>query len=449
MSLSARHREVLGHPRGLFFIGGTELWERISFHGMQALLVLYMVEQLLLPGHVEKVIGFGGVRSAIETVTGPLSSQALALQIFGLYVGFVYLLPVFGGLLGDRMLGRRNAVTLGALLMTAGHFCMAFDQSFLLALLLLIVGAGVLRGNLASQIGNLYSATDRRREDAFQIYYVALNSGAFVAPLLTGVLAQTYGWHYGFGFAGVGMLVGLIIYLSGRSDLPEDAPRGAARVHRKLDAQERRVALALCLFLPVLTLFWVAQTQIWNTYNLWARDHVDMGIGGWLMPVPWLQAVDALGVIVLMPFVLRVWKRQALRASEPDDLTKLAIGGMLFGVAVAWLAGANLAASSSGKVPLVWALAYHFLSAIGYLYFAPVALAFFSRTAPTSINAMMIGCYYLTIFAGSTISGRLGGLYERLPAAQFWLIHAASAALGGLLILLLRQRLRREFKLQS
>jgi POT family proton-dependent oligopeptide transporter len=220
-------------------------------------------------------------------------------------------------------------------------------------------------------------------------------------------------------------------------------------VHGKLDAQERRVALALCLFLPVLTLFWVAQTQIWNTYNLWARDHVDMSIGGWLMPVPWLQAVDALGVIVLMPFVLRVWKRQALRSNEPDDLTKLAIGGMLFGAAVAWLAAANLAASSSGKVPLVWALAYHFLSAIGYLYFAPVALAFFSRTAPTSINAMMIGCYYLAIFAGSTISGRLGGLYERLPAAQFWLIHAASAALGGLLILLLRQRLRREFKPRS
>jgi hypothetical protein len=150
----ANGRDLLGQPRGLFFIGATELWDRISFHGMQAILVLYMAEQLLLPGHVENIVGFAGFRAAIEGVTGPLSSQALALQIFGLYVGFVYLMPVFGGLLGDRVLGRRRAVALGAILMTAGHFCMAFEAWFLAALLLLIVGAGVLRGNLASQVGS-------------------------------------------------------------------------------------------------------------------------------------------------------------------------------------------------------------------------------------------------------------------------------------------------------
>jgi POT family proton-dependent oligopeptide transporter len=173
----ANDRDFLGHPRGLLFIGCTELWERISFHGMQALLVLYMVERLLLPGHVENIVGFRGFRAGIESVTGPLSSQALASQIFGLYVGFVYLMPVFGGLLGDRVLGRRRAVALGAILMTAGHFCMAFEAWFLAALLLLVAGAGVLRGNLASQVGDLYSSDDRRRETAFQIYYGALNTG--------------------------------------------------------------------------------------------------------------------------------------------------------------------------------------------------------------------------------------------------------------------------------
>lgn len=134
----ASGREFLGHPRGLLFIGGTELWERISFHGMQALLVLYMVEYLLLPGHVENIARFGSFRAVIEGVTGPLSPQALASQIFGLYVGLVYLMPVFGGILGDRVLGRRRAVVIGALLMTAGHFCMAFERSFLVALLLLV-----------------------------------------------------------------------------------------------------------------------------------------------------------------------------------------------------------------------------------------------------------------------------------------------------------------------
>jgi len=440
----ANGRDLLGQPRGLFFIGATELWERISFHGMQALLVLYMVEQLLLPGHVEHIVGFPRFRAAIESVTGPLSSQALASQIFGLYVGFVYLVPVFGGVLGDRVLGRRRAVALGALLMTAGHFCMAFEAPFLAALLLLVLGAGVLRGNMASQVGDLYSDDDHRRETAFQIYYGALNCGAFIAPLITGVLAQTYGWHYGFGFAGFGMLVGLAVYLSGGRDLPPDAVRGANAVRRKLSSTDRRVALIMMLILPIFTLFWIAQSQIWNTYNLWARDHVNLAIGSWKMPVPWLQAVDSLGVVVLLPPMLKFWRWQASRSREPDDLTKLAIGCLLFGAAIAWLAAGPLAADVTGKVPLVWALAYHFLSAVGYLYFAPVAVALFSRTAPASINATMIGIYYLSMFAGSIISGRLGGLYERLSSAQFWLIHAAVVIAGGLLILLFASRLRRE-----
>lgn len=440
----ANGRDLLGQPRGLFFIGATELWERISFHGMQALLVLYMVEQLLLPGHVEHIVGFPGFRAAIESVTGPLSSQALASQIFGLYVGFVYLVPVFGGVLGDRVLGRRRAVALGALLMTAGHFCMAFETPFLAALLLLVLGAGVLRGNMASQVGDLYSGDDRRRETAFQIYYGALNCGAFIAPLITGVLAQKYGWHYGFGFAGFGMLVGLVVYLSGGRDLPPDAVRGANVVRRKLSSKDRRVALIMMLMLPIFTLFWIAQSQIWNTYNLWARDHVNLEIGSWKMPVPWLQAVDSLGVVVLLPPMLKVWRWQASRSREPDDLTKLAIGCLLFGAAIAWLAAGPLAADTTGKVPLVWALAYHFLSAVGYLYFAPVAVAVFSRTAPAPINATMIGIYYLSMFAGSIVSGRLGGLYERLSSAQFWLIHAAVVTAGGLLILLFASRLRRE-----
>ena len=227
---SAQGRTVFGHPRGLVTVASTELWDRISFHGMQALLVLYMVEQLLLPGHVEHIAGFATARAIIESVTGPLSVQALASQIFGLYVGLVYFTPVFGGLLGDRVLGRTGAVTLGAALMTAGHFCMAFEQSFLLALLLLILGAGTLRGNLAPQLGELYSKEDRRRGIAFQIYGSAVNLGAFIAPLVTGILQQAYSWHLAFGFAGVGMLVGLVIYLLGRRDLPaEEIGRASCR----------------------------------------------------------------------------------------------------------------------------------------------------------------------------------------------------------------------------
>src|ERR1700722_4300196 len=186
--------QSLGQPRGLAFLAATEFWERVSFHGMQALLVLFMVDQLLLPGHVEHIIGFQQFRSAIEAVTGRLSVQALASQIFGLYVGLIYFTPTLGGLLGDRLVGRRGGVCIGGLLMTAGHFCMAFERPFLLALLLLIIGAGCLRGNLLAQVGSLYANDDRRRADGFQIYVAVLNTGALFAPLISGTLAQVYCW---------------------------------------------------------------------------------------------------------------------------------------------------------------------------------------------------------------------------------------------------------------
>jgi proton-dependent oligopeptide transporter, POT family len=184
--------DLFGHPRGLIVLAGTEFWDRISFHGMQALLVLYMAEQLLLPGHVAHVVGFAAFRSVIEAVTGPLSNQALATQIFGVYVGLVYFTPLLGGVLGDRLLGRFHTVALGAILMSAGHFCMAFDRSFLLALLLLVLGAGCLRGNLMSQVGALYSTADRRRDDGFQIYYALLNGSIFAGSMISGRLGGLY-----------------------------------------------------------------------------------------------------------------------------------------------------------------------------------------------------------------------------------------------------------------
>ena len=442
-------REFLGHPRGLVFVAGTELWERISFHGMQALLVLYMVERLLLPGHRERIAGFAGFRAAVEFVTGPLSAQALASQIFGLYVGFVYLMPVLGGALGDRVLGRGRAVALGAILMTFGHFCMAFERTFLIALLLLVLGAGLLRGNLISQLGDLYAKNDHRRENGFQIYYSLLNIGGFVAPLITGTLAVRFGWHYGFAFAGFGMLVGLLIYGAGRRYLPADLRHGAARAVRRLNAGERRMVAVLVLMLPIATMFWIAQAQIWNTYNLWARDHVDMMIAGWKMPVPWLQAIDSLAVVVLVPPMLRFWRWQDARGKEPDDLGKLALGCLLYGGAVAWLAASQLIAARQGTVPLAWAIGFHFLSATGYIYFAPIAIALYARSAPPAVNALMIGVYYLSMFAGSIISGRIGGLYERLSAGRFWLLHAGIVGAGGVLLMLLAPRLRRELRMPA
>jgi POT family proton-dependent oligopeptide transporter len=439
-------REIFGHPRGLVILAGTELWDRISFHGMQALLVLYMVGQLFLPGHIETIVGFKAFRAVIEAATGPLSVQALASQIFGIYVGLVYFTPVLGGVLGDRVLGRSATVTLGALLMTAGHFCMAFDQSFLLAMRLLILGAGCLRGNLMPQVAELYAPEDRRRAVAFQLYGSMINLGAFIAPVVTGALGQAYGWHTGFAFAGFGMLLGLIYYRAGLRWLPPEAPRGPKAVRAKLRPDERRVVMLLLLVVPIAALFWVAQSQIWNTYNIWVRDHVDLQIGGFTVPVPWLQALDGLAPFLTLPPFLLLWRWQAARGSEPNEFTKMAIGCFIFGGSVMLLAAGAWITDASGRSPLLLAVAFHFASNIGWLYFAPSANSLFGGAAPRSVTGVMIGVYTTSVFFGSLVSGRLGGLYESLTAAQFWTLHAGVVALGGVLLLLVGGRLSRELK---
>jgi POT family proton-dependent oligopeptide transporter len=439
----AAQREAFGQPRGLWVLAGTELWERISFHGMQALLVLYMVGVLLLPGHVEHVAGFAAYRAAVETFTGPLSVQALAAQTFGLYIGLVYFMPVIGGAVGDRLIGRRAAVVLGGSLMTCGHFALAFDRSFLVALLLLMTGAGLLRGNLSAQVKSLYADGDRREVDAFQLYYVGINIGAFLAPIITGALAAFWGWHYAFAFAGFGMLLGLCVYLAGMRLLPPEPERMSREARAPLSAAERRRLLGLLLACPFLVCFWIAQTQVWNVYNLWVRDHVELGIGGFQVPVPWLQALDGVSPILVMPIFLALWRRQAKADREPDDVAKIWIGLLVFGAGTLWLAAAGWTAGGDGRAPLLWAVVFHLVANSGWLYAVPVSLALFATRAPESMRGMMIGASSLNVFAGSVISGRIGGLYEQVSAPAFWLIHAAIVTGGGVGLMLLSGRLRR------
>src|SRR5258706_4235279 len=238
----------LGHPRGLAYLAFTEAWERFSYYGMQTLLVLYMVRQLLHAGHIERIVGFTAFRATLERASGgPLSTVALASAIFGLYTGLVYLTPIAGGIIADRWLGRTRTITIGALLMAAGHFLMAFDVSFLIALLCLLTGVGCFKGNIASQVGALYAPNDLRRADAFQIYFLFINGAVIVAPLIAGTLGEVYGWHYGFGAAGVGMLISLVIYLSGRRWLPPETAttRSGSAPLPRLDRDERRAVLVL------------------------------------------------------------------------------------------------------------------------------------------------------------------------------------------------------------
>jgi POT family proton-dependent oligopeptide transporter len=185
---------------------------------------------------------------------------------------------------------------------------------------------------------------------------------------------------------------------------------------------------------------------VWNTYNLWVRDHLNLTVAGWQMPVAWLQAFDSLAPMMTVPVLLLFWRRQAARGREPQDVTKLAVGCLLFGAALVWLAAAPLITPATSKVPLAWALAFHIFSNVGYVFFAPTAVALFARSAPTSVNAMMVGVYSISTFIGGTVSGRLGGLYERVTPVEFWLIHAAIVGAGGVAFLVCSAWLRRELQ---
>ncbi|WP_095011521.1 peptide MFS transporter [Tsuneonella mangrovi] len=436
----SKGNDIVGHPRGLWVLAGTELWDRVSFYGMQALLVLYMAGQLLVPGRVEHIAGFGAYRAVVEQVTGPLVPEALAAQTFGIYVAMVSLFAAFGGFVGDRWIKRSHAVIGGGLLMTMGHFALAFDRTFLVALVLLVVGAGLLRGNMMAQIKALYPEGDRREGDAFQIYYLILNFGGFVAPIITGTLAAFVGWHIAFGFAGFGMLLGLVIYLVGMRHLPRqvmppkrkrnDSPRVP------LTRGEKRRVVGLLLFWPMITAFWVTQSQIWNVYNLWVRDHVDLQVGSFTVPVPWLQSLDGLAPAVLIPTMLAVWRWQAKRGHEPGLVGKLSIGCFIFAAAVMLLASGHMFAGSGG-VPLWLPVCFHIVANLGYVYIAPASTALFSAEAPPSLRGTMIGLSSLTTFFAGFISGWLGGLYVTLSPAMFWTIHAAIVGGAGLVILII------------
>ncbi len=443
-------RAFLGHPVGLGYLAFTEGWERFSSYGMQTLLVLYMTRQLLLPGHVERIAGFTGFRAAVEALYGhPLSTLALASAIFGLYTGLVYLAPIGGGWLADRWLGRTRTVTIGALLMSAGHFFMAFDVSFLPALSCLLIGTGCFKGNLASQVGALYAPHDLRRADAYQIYYLFISGAVIVAPLVTGTLGEGYGWHYGFGAAGVGMLIGLAVYLTGRRWLPRDAPAAASaagsggRGPARLTRDERAVVIVLILLLPVLTIGTVGNQQIFNAYLLWVPDHVDLVFFGHRMPTTWLITVDATVSILSLMGVMAFWRWWSRSRPEPSEIDKITLGFVSCVAAQLCLTAAAAVSSDGHRAGLGWLLGFELLNSLGFANVLPVGLALFTRAAPRSLSGMMVGIYFLHLFAANNLVGWLGGLLERLPGTQFWGLHAALAAIAALLTFIAARAFRR------
>lgn len=438
----AHDRAFLGHPKGLGYLAFVEGCERFSYYSMQTLLVLYMVKYLLVPERMAGVVGLNWLQ---HSWYGGLAGQPLASAIFGDYTSLVYLTPILGGIAADRWFGRRAALIAGGVIMSLGHFLMAFEGAFVFALLALIVGVGLFKGNIASQVGELYGPNDLRRAMAFQIFYIAINVSVIVAPLISGTLGEKVGWHYGFGTAGVVMVLGLLLYLKAGPWLPADNRPGKGPVAErpKLSSADYPRLVALVLLVPVLAVALLTNQEIFNAYLVWADQQFQLTFFGVTLPTSYMITIDATLSFSMLVAVAGFWKwRSATTGTEPDELGKMIIGSC-FVIAGGLCLYTAAATQGSSKIGLFWPLMFHLLNSIGFAHLMPVSLALFTKIAPRAITATVVGIYYLSFYAANKVVGIIGGWYSSMPTTSFWLVHVASATVGLVAFVLFKLALNR------
>ncbi|MBC7386532.1 MAG: peptide MFS transporter [Cryobacterium sp.] len=447
--------EIFGHPKGLYVLFFTEMWERFSYYGMRALLVLYMTKYLIIEADKGMVIfGYDGIKHfvvwfmSLFGATGEISTQALSSQIYGLYTGFVYFTPFFGGILADRVFGQRKSVYIGAVLMAMGHFLMAAESMFFPALLLIILGNGCFKPNISTQVGLLYKEGDVRRDSAFTIFYMGINLGAFFSPLICGTLGQKYGWHYGFGAAGVGMIVGLIVYHFGKHLLPPD--RMMVREAKHLDSKTEKLTkdewnriFALIFLCAVNIVFWAAYEQQGNTLQLWADANTNWNFFGWEIPSSWYQSFNPLFIFMFAPLMDRYWGWQAKRGKTTTSVTKMGIGCLLLGVAFVVMIGASKVVGANEKGSLMWLVTTTWLFTMGELYLSPIGLSLVTKVAPARLVSMMMGMWFLSSFFGNYLSGFIGGYYELMSKDAFFTLLTALGVGAALIFFAANKPLKR------
>lgn len=398
-----------GQPRGLTILFLTNMWEQFSYYGMRALLVYYMTKQLLI-------------------------SQGNSSIIYGAYTATAYFTPIIGGVLADRYLGKRKAVIIGSSIMAAGHFMMTFESVFYVALATIALGNGLFLPSLPSQINDLYKRDDPRRGWAYNVYYVGINIGGFLAPLICGTLGELYGWHYGFGAAGLGMVAGLVIYLTGQRYLPPEPPRNAAT---RSEASKLRLGRDTILVLVAValsvTVFRGAYEQVGNTVALWADAGVNRVTGSFTIPMTWFISLNPMFVILMTPPLLAYWTRRAAGGHDQSPAKRMALGALIVAAAYLMLA---FAAWSSGDAPAPWAwlFAFFIVFTFGELFILPTGLGLFARLAPPGMGATTVAAWFLAIFSGSLAAGFVGTLWGNMSHAAFFAMLAAIAATASLLL---------------
>jgi proton-dependent oligopeptide transporter, POT family len=441
-------KTILGHPAGLFVLFFTEMWERFSYYGMRALLVLYMVNRLIDGVHngTIHVFGFMALQHGIEAVFGPMNVQPLASQIYGLYTAFVNFTPFFGGMLADRVLGQRKTVVIGGILMAIGQFLLATETLFLPGLLFLIVGNGCFKPNISTQVGSLYPPGDPRRDRAFTIFYMGVNLGAFFSPLVCGTLGQLYGWGYGFAAAGVGMIAGLIFYISMARYLAEDRltrTRQTQAEKTPVTARQWQGIFGLMALIVLNIVFWGVYEQQGNTVQIFADRNTDWHLFGWQLPSTWFQAVNPMFIFLLTPFLNMFWSWQSRRGKEPPSVTKMAVGCILLGCGFLPLMYITRGLGQTQKISFLWLVGSTLLYTVGELYLSPIGLSLVTKVAPPQLVSMLMGMWYMSNFFGNYLTGYLGTFYEKMSRDSFFLMLAALAVGAGLAMFALNKPLKK------
>ena len=416
--MSANQQTWFGQPRGLTILFLTEMWEQFSYYGMRALLVYYMTKQLMI-------------------------GQEKASFIYGIYTAVAYFTPIFGGIIADRWLGRRRAVIIGGSIMAAGHFMMTFEPLFYPALATIAIGNGLFLPSLPSQINDLYRPTDPRRGWAYNVYDVGINIGGFLAPLVCGTLGEFYGWHWGFGAAGVGMLTGLLVYVFGARYLPHQGRIARKAAPLPASARSQRSTFVLLFAIGVaVTVFRGAYEQVGNTVALWADVGIERTTSFMTIPMTWFQALNPLLVIMMTPLLLARWRRQADARRQQSSMCKMATGALI--VAAAYLLLAIVASvAEPSRASWAWLVLFFGIFTLGELYILPTGLGLFARLAPVGFGATTMAAWFLAIFSGSLTAGAVGALWSGTTHARFFVLLAVIALFAAAMLLALDPMTRR------
>lgn len=417
-----------GHPKGLYLLFFVEMWERFSFYGMRALIVLYMLQTLLY-------------------------STQKAGNIYGLYTGLVYLTPLIGGYLADRYIGQRRCISIGAILMSCGLFLLAFGPKclFLLSLFLMVIANGFFKSNISSVLGILYNEHNEKKDSAFTIFYMGINLGALLSPIICGTLAVKFGYEYGFAAAGGGMLIGLACYKLFENNLLGDC--GISPVTKlESDNEEEHNENQTNKFITLIVLmlftipFWVCFEQAGSSLTLFAQNQTDRSFFGYEIPTVYFQSLNPLFIIVLAPLMSSFWMFMRDKFKEPTSVEKFVISLFLITFAYIILAFAGFLSETSMVSPM-WLVCGYFIMTVAELCLSPIGLSLVSKLAPRKFLSITMGCWFLTSFLGNSIAGYLGGKYDTLTPVELFSILAVLSFIAGVVLLKLIPRFNKVLKL--